>query len=71
MREKEREREREREREKARVCERERNGQPRVLSLVGETGLRFRVFAVIRSSSEEGSYSRLVDFLYHSTLGRE
>jgi hypothetical protein len=28
-------------------------------------------FAVMRSSSEEGSYLRLVDLLYHSTLGQE
>ena len=28
-------------------------------------------FAVMRSFSEEGPYLRLVDFLYHSTLGRE
>jgi len=36
-------------------------------------GLRFNnsCFAVMRSSSEEGSYLRLVDLLYHSTLGRE
>ena len=27
--------------------------------------------AAMRSSSEEGSYSRLVDLLYHSSLGRE
>ena len=29
------------------------------------------VDAVMRSSFKEGSYLRLVDFFYHSTLGRE
>ena len=33
--------------------------------------IKYNCFAVMRSSSEEGSNLRLVDFVYHSTLGRE
>ena len=42
-------------------------GRDAVAELMGEDNC----FAVMRSSSEEGSYLRLVDLLYHSTLGRE
>ena len=49
--------------------ERDRDGKQH---LRGES-TRFKIdcFAVMRISSEEGSYVRLVDLLYHSTLGRE
>ena len=38
---------------------------------VDTLGLWYNCSAVMRSRSEEGSYLRLVDLLYHSTLRRE
>ena len=43
------------------------DGKDAVAELIGDDNC----FAVMRSSSEEGLYVRLVAFLYHSTLGRE
>ena len=49
--------------------ERDRDGKQHL----GGESTRFKIdcFAVMRISSEEGSYLWLVDLLYHSTLGRE
>jgi hypothetical protein len=40
-------------------------------STQGCSQFKYNCSAVMRSSSKEDSYLRLIDVLYHSTLGRE
>ena len=65
--------ERKRKREKERERDTDSSSLPRHIHTQGliETKDTNNGFAVTRSSSKEGSYLRLIDFLYHSTLGQE